>query len=119
MRKKILIVLGVILLVLIVYVVYLVLPHKRHFKSVWIRTSSGNADYEYLGYTGLLKCYIDSDTDLQKILEDNDETYQDSIGEQTLRVRFIGFRIYRTDNSGIFVSYPIPVFRYVGEDTEQ
>lgn len=118
MRKSVTVT-AVILLILVLLAgglfVCALIPHKQHFRSVWIRTYAGNTSNEYLAYTSFSKCFIDSDAALQDFLEDNDEEYDNGIGEQTLKVRFTGFRTYRTDNSGIFMSYPIPVYEYTGD----
>ena len=37
------------------------------------------------------------------------------LGTQDVRVKAIGIDTYRTDNSGVFVSFPAIVYEYVGE----
>ena len=90
---------------------------QKHFESVC--TDQYSADdthaYHYTGHTSLASYYIDSDTDLEAVLEDNDPDSADSLGEQDLKVRVTGMRLYKTDMMGIYVQYPVFVYEYTGE----
>lgn len=84
------------------------IPHKKSFVNVCYRSSG-----LYTAHTTLGDYYLDSDTDLSSILPDNDPNDIDSLGEQTLMVRFSGFRVYNTDMMGMFVHYPAVVYEVV------
>ena len=117
MRKKIAVIAVVVVLLALAIaapIVYIANPHEMDINSLWCLTER-DGKYEYLAYADPTKCFIDSDVALSEFLDDNDSEYEDSLGEQTLVVEFTGFRIYRTDNSGIFTSYPIPVYEYAGD----
>ena len=83
-------------------------PHKKSFVNVCCRSSG-----VYTAHTVLGDYYLDSDTDLSLVLPDNDPDDIDSLGEQTLKVRFTGFRVYYTDMMGAFVHYPVVVYEVV------
>ena len=94
--------------------VYAMSPHKLHMDSVVKWSNGADAAYEYFAYSSPFNCYIDSDEDLEDLLDDNEPEDDDGLGEQTLTVRFIGWRTYKTDNSGIWMEYPIPVYEFAG-----
>ena len=117
MRKKIAIIAVVVVVLALAIaapIVYVATPHEMDINELWYR-SENDGTYEYLAYADPINCFIDSDTDLSDLIDDNDADSIDSFGEQTLRVEFTGFRTYHTDNSGIFTSYPIPVYEYAGD----
>ena len=120
-RKAVKIVLTVILSVIIIAVlitagitVHEVTPHKRHFNKVWL-VSNNRIDGKYLyhGSNNSGKVFIlKTETDLREICEASGEDSFD-LGEQDLTVKATGIGIYRTDISGLFVSYPTIVYEYV------
>ena len=120
-RKALKIVLTVILSVIIIAVlitagitIHEVTPHQRHFNKVWL-TSNNKFDGKYLyhGSNNRGKVFIlKTETDLREIYKASEEDSFD-LGEQDLTVKATGIEIYRTDISGIFISYPTIVYEYV------
>ncbi len=116
--KKILIIVFALILVFCIAVVCLrLIPINRtfssvyeseHFSEVFIIPSSGLPDilafgadskpYHYQAYSGGSACYIYSGT---KLVEDQ------KISKPS---RLIGIAIYSTDNSGIWMKYPVFVY---------
>ncbi|MCR5060812.1 MAG: hypothetical protein K6A80_07265 [Saccharofermentans sp.] len=107
----------VVLVIMAVPAAVFIFSTLKHFESVC--TDQYSADdthaYHYTGHTSLASYYIDSDTDLEAVLEDNDPDSADSLGEQDLKVRVTGMRLYKTDMMGIYVQYPVFVYEYTGE----
>lgn len=111
---------AVISLVLLVTLIcggitlYEATPHKRHFNKV-ILVSSKKQDGRYLyhasnnaGKVFILK----TAADLRENFESSaDDPYD--LGEQDLTVKATGIGIYRTDISGMNLSYPTIVYEYV------
>ena len=90
-------------------------PHMKHFDSVNM-VSANKIDGKYLyhanssGLVSLLK----ADDNLTTVYGSNGEDDFD-LGTQDVRVKATGIDTYRTDNSGVFVSFPAIVYEYVGE----
>ena len=106
----------IILAVLIIggITIHEVAPHKRHFNKVWLVSNNKfDGKYLYHGSNNRGKVFIlKSETDLREILKASEEDAYD-FGEQDLTVKATGIEIYRTDISGIFISYPTIVYEYV------
>ena len=83
-------------------------PHTKHFTNI-SKVSDNMIGGQYIyhvncnGVVSILK----TDTVLSEDLENN--------GEQDLKVKATGIDIYKTDMSGIFISYPVIVYEYVSE----
>lgn len=110
-------VLAVLLIGAIALALLIFLPHNKKVLSILPMT--GNADindgrFNYRCADGLTALYIDSDVDLSTVLEDKDPQ-SDDLGEQTLKLKFAGFRELKTDNMGVWMSYPVVVYEYAGE----
>ena len=118
-RKGIIAIIVVLVIVaaMAVPAAVIIFSTQKHFESVC--TDQYSVDdahaYHYTGHTSLASYYIDSDTDLEAVLEDNDPDSADSLGEQDLKVRVTGMRLYKTDMMGIYVQYPVFVYEYTGE----
>ena len=82
-------------------------PHTKHFDSVYkVSDNRYVGKYLYCASSNGAVSYLRADDDLTKPFESN--------GEQDARVRATGIDMYRTDVSGIFVSYPVIVYEYIG-----
>lgn len=119
--KKGVIAVSVILALLVIGVsalaISLFLPHQKKALSMYPAAGHSiayNGRFSYRCADGLTAFYVDSDTDLSQVLEDKDPQ-SDDMGEQTLKVRMAGLREYRTDNMGVWMSYPVIVYEYVGD----
>ena len=89
-------------------------PHKRHFNKVLL-VSNNRIDGKYLyhGSNNSGKVFIlKTETDLREFYKASGEDSFD-LGEQDLTVKATGIGIYRTDISGMFISYPTVVYEYV------
>ena len=106
----------IILAVLIIggITIHVVTPHKRHFNKVWLVSNNKfDGKYLYHGSNNRGKVFIlKTETDLREILKASEEDAYD-FGEQDLTVKATGIEMYRTDISGIFISYPTIVYEYV------
>ena len=106
----------IILAVLIIggITIHEVTPHKRHFNKVWLVSNNKfDGKYLYHGSNNRGKVFIlKTETDLREILKASEEDAYD-FGEQDLTVKATGIEMYRTDISGIFISYPTIVYEYV------
>ena len=121
-RKIITIVLTVILahiltiaLLIGVIVIGAGTPHKMHFSYIYL-TNNRKDDGKYLYHVsekGKVS-YVRSDVDLREVFGLDIDKF-DELGGHDLLVRAKGFEIYRTDMSGIFVSYPVISYEYVPE----
>ena len=120
-RKAIKIVLTVILSIIIIVVlvtagitIHEVTPHKRHFNKVWLVSNNKfDGKYLYHGSNNRGKVFIlKTETDLREIFKASEEDGFD-LGEQDLTVKASGIEMYRTDISGIFISYPTIVYEYI------
>ena len=89
-------------------------PHTRHFNKVWL-VSNNKFDGRYLYHAtnNRGKVFImRTETDLRKILKSSEDNAFD-FGEQDLTVKATGIEIYRTDISGMNLSYPTIVYEYI------
>lgn len=89
-------------------------PHKRHFNKVML-VSNNKFDGRYLYHVSNNsgKVYIlRTPTDLRDSFSASEDDPFD-LGEQDLTVKATGIEIYRTDLSGIHISYPTIVYEYV------
>ena len=118
-RKGIIAIIVVLVIVaaMAVPATVIIFSTHKHFENVLIDqyATDDTHSYHYTGHTSLASYYIDSDTDLEAVLEDNDPDSADSLGEQDLKVRVTGMRLYKTDMMGIYVQYPVFVYEYTGE----
>ena len=94
-----------------------VTPHQRHFNKVRL-VSNNKYDGKYLyhasnnrGKVFILK----TETDFREIFKASEENEYD-FGEQDLIVKAIGIEIYRTDISGMIISYPTIVYKYISNN---
>ena len=122
-RKAVIIVLTVIISIIILAVliiggitVHEATPHRVHFNKVLL-VSNNKYDGKYLynlsnnsGKVFILR----TETDLRNIFTASGEDEFD-LGEQDLTVRATGIETYRTDLSGLNISYPTIVYEYVSE----
>ncbi|MCR5340922.1 MAG: hypothetical protein K6E60_06190 [Saccharofermentans sp.] len=107
------IVLAVILLIAGI-TFYEATPHKRHFNKV-ILVSNNKFDGCYLYHVSNNsgKVYIlRTPTDLRDLYPASEDDPFD-LGEQDLTVKAKGIEIFRTDLSGLTLSYPTIVYEYV------
>ncbi|MBO4847429.1 MAG: hypothetical protein J5525_14170 [Lachnospiraceae bacterium] len=112
-KRIILILLGLIMILCLITAVMLFVPRVRTFNYFHLRSNTYNEDimmfddhvypYQYSGRASKHFCYVDSDSKLPDLTDD--ETID-------LYTRPIGIRLYRTDNSGIWMSFPVIVFKY-------
>ena len=125
--KKITAVIALVIIIpLIISALVIFIPHGKELKTLYV-DSGKPADYKYLSeddlekdthryhyhactHTG--KIYIDSDTDLEEILGDNDPEHEESLGAQTLKLRISGIRYFTEDWMGVWVKYPVLVYEY-------
>lgn len=124
--KVILIMLLILLLCFIGSAVISLIPHNTKLKSLYVLDSKpaefkylslkayedDDHAYHYYAYRGTGKIYIDSDTDLASILDDNDSVSSDSLGPQSLKLKLTGIRYFTEDMMGVFVKYPVLVYEY-------
>ena len=88
------------------------MPHEKHFTDVEefvgykpdADSKGAKYDYHYIGHGFQGVCYIDSEEDISEEIVN---------GECDLMIRVLEIRWYRTDNSGIFVKYPVVAYEYV------
>ena len=106
-------ILAVILLIAGI-TVYAVSPHKRHFNKVrLVSNNKFDGCYLYHVSNNSGKVYIlRTPTDLRELYPASEDDPSD-LGEQDLTVKAKGMEIYRTDLSGITLSYPTIVYEYV------
>ena len=116
-KKKILIelLLGLISAIAIVVLLYFcgkIMPHNKNFTYVSEylgytyddRIGDKDFKYHYVATAFQGRCYIDSDEDLsEKIVNE----------ECDLTIKILGLRWYKTDNSGIFMKYPVIVYENI------
>ena len=122
-RKVVIIVLTVIISIIILAVlitggitVHEATPHRVHFNKVLL-VSNNKYDGKYLYHlsNNSGKVFIlRTETDLRSIFTVSEEDEFD-LGEQDLTVRATGIETYRTDISGLNISYPTIVYEYVSE----
>ena len=122
-RKVVIIVLTVIISIIILAVlitggitVHEATPHRVHFNKVLL-VSNNKYDGKYLYHlsNNSGKVFIlRTETDLRNIFTASGEDEFD-LGEQDLTVRATGIETYRTDLSGLNISYPTIVYEYVSE----
>jgi hypothetical protein len=120
-RKAVIIVLTVFISILILTVLIIggmtfheTTPHKVHFNKVYL-VSNNKYDGKYLYHlcNNSGKVFIlRTETDLRSIFTASEEDEFD-LGEQDLTVRATGIETYRTDISGLIISYPTIVYEYV------
>ena len=104
----------VIVLLITGIIVYEVNPHKRHFNKI-ILVSNNKFDGRYLYHVSNNsgKVYIlRTPTDLRDLYPASEDDPFD-LGEQDLTVKAKGIEIFRTDLSGLTLSYPTIVYEYV------
>ena len=120
-RKAVKIIITVILAVIILttliiggIVIHEVTPHQRHFNKVrLVSNNKFDGCYLYHASNNSGKVFIlKTPADLREILKSSEEDDFD-LGEQVLTVKATGIEIYRTDISGMFISYPTIVYEYV------
>ncbi|MBO4680900.1 MAG: hypothetical protein J5623_03275 [Clostridiales bacterium] len=120
-RKAIKIALTVILSIIIIaalvtagITIHEVTPHKRHFNKVrLVSNNKFDGKYLYHGSNNRAKVFIlKTETDFRKVFQASEEDEYD-FGEQDLTVKAIGIEIYRTDVSGMIISYPTIVYEYI------
>ncbi len=106
-------ILAVILLIAGI-TVYAVSPHKRHFNKVrLVSNNKFDGCYLYHVSNNSGKVYIlRTPTDLRELYPASEDDPSD-LGEQDLTVKAKRMEIYRTDLSGITISYPTIVYEYV------
>ena len=120
-RKIIKIILAVVISVTVLFallagvtVIREITPHTRHFNK--IRLVSNNrfdGKYLYHGSNNRGKVFIlKTETDFREVFKPSEEDEYD-FGEQDLTVKATGIEIYRTDISGLIISYPTIVYEYV------
>ena len=94
--------------------VYEASPHKRHFNKIMLVSNNkygGRYLYHVSNNSG--KVFIlRTSTDLREIFSSSEDDPFD-LGEQDLTVKATGMEIFRTDLSGISLSYPTIVYEYV------
>lgn len=91
-------------------------PHKIHFNKVLL-VSNNKYDGKYLYHlsNNSGKVFIlRTETDLRNVFKASEE-YEFDLGEQDLTVRATGIETYRTDLSGLTISYKMIVYEYVSE----
>ena len=89
-------------------------PHKRHFNKV-ILVSNKKYDGSYLYHAsnnGGKVFILRTPADLREVCTSSENDPYD-LGEQELTVKATGIEIYRTDISGMNLSYPTIVYEYV------
>lgn len=91
-------------------------PHKRHFNKVrLVSNNKFDGKYLYHGSNNRGKVFIlKTETDFREIFKASEEDEYD-FGEQDLTVKATGIEVYRTDISGMIISYPTIVYEYVSE----
>lgn len=122
-RKAVIIVLTVFISIIILAVlitggitVHEATPHRVHFNKVLL-VSNNKYDGKYLYHlsNNSGKVFIlRTETDLRNIFTASGEDEFD-LGEQDLTVKATGIETYRTDLSGLSISYPTIVYEYVSE----
>lgn len=111
------VVLSVIILAVLItggITLYETTPHKRHFNKIML-VSNNKFDGRYLYHVSNNsgKVYIlRTPADLRELFSASEDDPFD-LGEQDLTVKATGIEIYRTDLSGIHLSYPTIVYEYV------
>ena len=124
--RNVIIIMLILLTVLTGAVLISLIPHNTKLGSLYILDAKppqfkylsakdyDNDDhaYHYYAHNGIGKIYIDSDTDLEMILDDNDDVYEDCLGEQKLKLKLTGIRYFTEDMMGILVKYPVLVYEY-------
>ena len=119
------IIILIILAVLIAPFIYLITPHYIT-RTIYIASRPRPEQYildfdyyndigssYYLATSSLGECYI-AGPSLENIVEDNDE-HPNCLGKQRLKVKFRSIVWYQTDNSGIFMRYPVIVYELAGD----
>lgn len=91
-----------------------VTPHQRHFNKVrLVSNNKFDGKYLYHGSNNRAKVFIlKTETDFREVFKASEEDEYD-FGEQDLTVKAIGIEIYRTDISGMIISYPTIVYEYI------
>lgn len=89
-------------------------PHKRHFNKVSL-VSNRKYDGKYLYHAsnnGGKVFILRTPADLREVYEASEDDPYD-LGEQDLTVKATGIEFFRTDISGMNLSYPTIVYEYV------
>ncbi len=95
--------------------IYLTTPHMKHFDSVnMVSADKIDGKYLYHANSSGLVSILKADDDLTAVYGSSDGDNYD-LGVQDLKVKATGIDIYRTDNSGIFMSFPAIEYEYVSE----
>ena len=120
-RKAVIIVLTVLISIVIIAVLIAggktvreTRPHKIHFNKVLL-VSNNKYDGKYLYHlsNNSGKVFIlRTETDLRNVFKASEEDDFD-LGEQDLTVRATGIETYRTDLSGLTISYKTIVYEYI------
>ncbi|MBR3463966.1 MAG: hypothetical protein IKH23_02710 [Clostridiales bacterium] len=89
-------------------------PHKRHFnKVILVSNKKYDGSYLYHASNNSGKVFIlRTPADLREVCTSSENDPYD-LGEQDLTVKATGIEIYRTDISGMNLSYPTIVYEYV------
>ena len=120
-RKAVIIVLTVFISIIILTVLIIggmtfheTTPHKVHFNKVCL-VSNKKYDGSYLYHAsnnGGKVFILRTPADLREVCTSSENDPYD-LGEQDLTVRATGIETYRTDISGLNISYPTIVYEYV------
>ena len=113
LKNVFLAILILFLLLCVITVIMLFVPRKRTFTYFYVHNNASSNDikmfddtpyaYQYSARSSGHYCYVDADEELPDL---NDSESID------LNTHPIGIRLYRTDNSGIWMSFPVIVFKY-------
>ena len=115
-KKTLLIIVILFFILCVITAVMLFVPRVRTFTYFHPHNNASYNDikmfddkdysYHYNARTSRHFCYVDTDDKLPD-LSDNESI--------DLYTRPIGIRLYRTDNSGIWMSFPVIVYKYEGK----
>lgn len=96
--------------------IYAFIPHTKHFNDIYMLSDNMiDGRFRYYARVNGQTFLLESDEDLRNVLEDNeDENGEYDLGPQDISVKALRFDVYRTDNSGIFMSFPTIAYEYVG-----
>ena len=118
-KKTLKIIIAALLVIVAVacgILLYMFIPHTKHFNDIYML--SGNkidGRFRYYAHVNGQTFLLESDEDLRNVLEDHEDEYGEyDLGEQDIKVKALGLGVYRTDNSGIFMSFPTIVYEYEG-----
>ena len=119
--KKMLKIMIAVLLVIVAVagglLIYAFIPHTKHFNDVYMLSGDKiDGRFRYYARVNGQTFLLESDEDLRNVLEDNEDVYGEyDLGEQDIKIKALGFDVYRTDNSGIFMEFPTIAYEYIGD----